>query len=380
MNRLVRHIERLLYQHDCVIIPEFGGFVLQKVAAAHSDSAHSFTPSRKEIVFNPTLTHNDGLLAEAYMQDCAIEFEKAQQLICTDVNDMRVQLNDDAEMKIGAIGIFIKEQERIVYIPDSKSYTQFSISSYGLPVFHCLPLTALMQTKEEANANTSATSPANHDITASHTSPEIQHNRNVLLSIPLTRSFLRYAAIAVVALLLFFLASPPVSDPSMTSYPASFLPSELLHSKTMEDMSSEMPKPLPHKEVVASEIENTNTSGLQTDTDSAADNPSNDNNYSANQPTAVTSAKPSTITATASEFVAKPYFVIIGSFANKAQANKYINHEMKGVDKTTVGILVRDGRVRVYSQHFADEAEAQRHIEQLQKNPRHRQAWLYVFK
>lgn len=50
MLRIVTHIERLLLVHDCVIVPKFGGFVLQAVPAMQHKEEHTFRPLRKESV------------------------------------------------------------------------------------------------------------------------------------------------------------------------------------------------------------------------------------------------------------------------------------------------------------------------------------------
>ena len=81
MQRLMSHIERLLLMHDCVIIPKVGGFVLQNYPASYNPVDHSFSPSGKEIVFNPTLCHNDGLLIESYMKLYNADFSLAQRML-----------------------------------------------------------------------------------------------------------------------------------------------------------------------------------------------------------------------------------------------------------------------------------------------------------
>ena len=68
MLRIVGHIEHLLSVHDCVIVPDFGGFVVQTLPVRYDAGMHRFEPMRKDIVFNETLQYNDGLLIEAYMQ------------------------------------------------------------------------------------------------------------------------------------------------------------------------------------------------------------------------------------------------------------------------------------------------------------------------
>ena len=65
MLRIITHIERLLLTHDCVILPKFGGFVLQTLPATYQEEEHLFRPMRKEVMFNVTLQHTDGLLSES---------------------------------------------------------------------------------------------------------------------------------------------------------------------------------------------------------------------------------------------------------------------------------------------------------------------------
>ena len=57
MLRIITHIERLLLTHDCVILPKFGGFVLQTLPATYQEEEHLFRPMRKEVMFNVTLQH-----------------------------------------------------------------------------------------------------------------------------------------------------------------------------------------------------------------------------------------------------------------------------------------------------------------------------------
>ena len=65
MLRIITHIERLLLTHACVILPKFGGFVLQTLPATYQEEEHLFRPMRKEVMFNVTLQHTDGLLSES---------------------------------------------------------------------------------------------------------------------------------------------------------------------------------------------------------------------------------------------------------------------------------------------------------------------------
>ena len=68
MLRIITHIERVLMVSDCVIVPDFGGFVLRRRPALFTAEKNAFSPAHNEIVFNPALNHDDGLLTESYMQ------------------------------------------------------------------------------------------------------------------------------------------------------------------------------------------------------------------------------------------------------------------------------------------------------------------------
>ena len=67
MNRLGKHIEALLLENDCVIIPDFGGFITYYTPASYVEDEHTFSPPVRSIGFNPQLKLNDGLLVQTYM-------------------------------------------------------------------------------------------------------------------------------------------------------------------------------------------------------------------------------------------------------------------------------------------------------------------------
>ena len=56
------HIKELLFRHDCVIIPNFGGLVSNPVSSKINTVSGTIFPPSKLIVFNKNLSINDGLL------------------------------------------------------------------------------------------------------------------------------------------------------------------------------------------------------------------------------------------------------------------------------------------------------------------------------
>ena len=118
MLRIVTHIERLLLVHDCVIVPKFGGFV------------HTFRPLRKEIGFNMTLQHNDGLLPESYMQMHEVSYRQAQLMLEEDVEDIKNILQQYGKLSLGVLGSFsIGEEGQMIFHPGETDL--FSVGSYS---------------------------------------------------------------------------------------------------------------------------------------------------------------------------------------------------------------------------------------------------------
>ena len=75
------YIKDLLYRYDCVIIPNFGGFVTNKISAQIHKDSNTFHPPTKQIGFNVNLIHNDGLLANYIASSENISFDQATSKI-----------------------------------------------------------------------------------------------------------------------------------------------------------------------------------------------------------------------------------------------------------------------------------------------------------
>ena len=67
MIELAQHIEVLLLENDCVIVPGLGGFVAHYTPAMRVAEENVFLPPTRIIGFNPQLKMNDGLLVQSYM-------------------------------------------------------------------------------------------------------------------------------------------------------------------------------------------------------------------------------------------------------------------------------------------------------------------------
>jgi cell division protein FtsN len=361
MNRLIEHIERLLLLHDCVIIPDFGGFVLRSVSASYNAEANMFFPPRKEVVFNRTLDHNDGLLMESYMKKYNTDFNRAHQLVGSDTTLLKDTLENEGELLFGKVGFFVKDEERLVFMAEKNSDLLFSTSSFGLPIFHFLPLKSRKQSAPVLL--TAAVQPVEEGS-------EMSENKNILYKIPVTKTFMRVAAAVAAAILLFLLISTPVKDVNKESYKASFVPQEIMPAKTIEDVINKAFENMENQEpaIINQEIESREQEAKVNDVLPA------ENIAKTETPPPAETPPPTTTPVTTSE--KKNFYVIIGSFDTKTQANKYIKN-LNSQESKTAGIITVNGHVRVYAQGFVTEKSANSYMNKLRQTTKHKQAWIY---
>jgi len=136
MNRPIEHyISELLYLHDCVIIPGFGGFVGNKKSAyIHPVSGIIYPPS-KAFLFNKNLRQNDGLLATYIARMEGIELSKTTDLIEDFVKKIQSELEQRSAFKLQNVGTFTKGREGNISFLQDKSYN-YNLASFGMQANH----------------------------------------------------------------------------------------------------------------------------------------------------------------------------------------------------------------------------------------------------
>ena len=315
MLRIVTHIERLLLVHDCVIVPKFGGFVLQAVPAMQHKEEHTFRPLRKEIGFNMTLQHNDGLLPESYMQMHEVSYRQAQLMLEEDVEDIKNILQQYGKLSLGVLGSFsIGEEGQMIFHPGETDL--FSVGSYGLPVFHFPVLAPLEMEREEAVLLAS------------------QKEKKDTLYIPISRKLIRtvMASAAAVGMV--------VQKPVLLE---AVLPDSTVAEADTKQESSE--------EVIAREVKK------------VVSVPAPEKKAFVSRPVVVQSKK--------------MYHIVIASFPSESQADEFIagvdRNECKHVSK-----VVRDGKYRIYADKFDNREAAESYMATLRSNPKYKDAWLFI--
>ena len=134
MKEITRHIKELLFRHDCVILPSFGGFIGNYRPAGIDKANNRFTPPVKAISFNRNLTHNDGLLIGKLSEEKKIGYADAKVLVDEFVSHMRSRLEKGERVNLDLIGYFqLNDEGNIQFEPDSDS--NFLLDSYGFGPF-----------------------------------------------------------------------------------------------------------------------------------------------------------------------------------------------------------------------------------------------------
>ncbi|ARV07300.1 hypothetical protein BTO04_11645 [Polaribacter sp. SA4-10] len=127
---LATYINDLLYRYDCVIVPDFGGFVTNKIGAKINHFTHTFYPPTKQITFNSHLKHNDGLLANYIASVENISFEKASTAISLSVIKWQNEL-ESKSVEIDSLGsLTLNENRKIVFEPNKE--VNYLTASFGL--------------------------------------------------------------------------------------------------------------------------------------------------------------------------------------------------------------------------------------------------------
>ncbi len=127
---LETYITDLLYRYECVIVPNFGGFVANAKSAKVNDN--TFSPPYKQITFNSLLQNNDGLLANYISQVDKMPYETAVNFINFEVQEWIDKLLDE-ELDLKGLGALFLVNDKIQFEPENT--VNYLTSSFGLSRF-----------------------------------------------------------------------------------------------------------------------------------------------------------------------------------------------------------------------------------------------------
>lgn len=379
MKELARHIEVLLLENDCVIVPGLGGFIAHNKAAEFKDSANVFCPPVRTIGFNPQLIINDGLLAQSYMQAYDTDFPDASRKIESVVSQIKDSLYKNGQAELENIGTLYYTMAGVYgFEPYQNAF--FSPSLYGLGSFSISPLSELKPVKEtavEPRIMIETVPSCEEDI------KEKAKQRHII------KRMAEHAVGIAAAVILFFVLSVPVENTYLDNSSYASLGAETMldaiRSKSMATTSLE-----------TKDIKQNNATNRR-------------NNVNTLRPVAVKSVKVEKAEPKASKEVKalpavakkevikaesvkaetkstkevqksnssqnKGMFIIVASLPTMQDAEKELaKFKKQGYEEAT--ILTSDNRYRIALYSYTDKSKAYEKINELRKDEQFKTAWL----
>ncbi|NNK70362.1 MAG: HU-CCDC81 and SPOR domain-containing protein [Flavobacteriaceae bacterium] len=174
------YISDLLYRYECVIIPDFGAFLTRAVSAQIDESSQAFYPPHKVVSFNEQLKDNDGLLAQYIASVEKLPYELALQKVIKQTKSLKSFLAQGEILSFKNIGeVELTPDGNMKFSPVKGP--NYLTTSFGLASFKSPEITREAYQKEVETLEASAPIAFTAERRKS-------------------RSFLKYAAVAVVAL------------------------------------------------------------------------------------------------------------------------------------------------------------------------------------
>ncbi len=139
------YINDLLYQYECVTIPEFGSFLTRKIPAKIGFDG-TFTPPKKEVSFNSLLKTNDGILAKHIAQKTNSNYESILKLINKKTIKWIEKLEVESLNFPGIGEMKLNNHGKIEFLPSNE--INFYKNSFGLYSFKKNPLVNISYNKK----------------------------------------------------------------------------------------------------------------------------------------------------------------------------------------------------------------------------------------
>ena len=137
-------IVQLIIQHDCVVIPEFGGFVTKAIPSKIDYDKGIMSPPSKQLLFNIQLLNNDGLLTTEISSVNKISYTDASNEIIRKVSEYHAALKAGKKITIHKVGTFQRNQEGLLVFEQDRFFN-FLMSSYGLGSVQFVPAETIIE-------------------------------------------------------------------------------------------------------------------------------------------------------------------------------------------------------------------------------------------
>lgn len=364
MIELAQHIEVLLLENDCVIVPGLGGFVAHYTPAMRVAEENVFLPPTRIIGFNPQLKMNDGLLVQSYMAVYDTDFSDATRIVEKEVAYIFTTLHEEGKVDLPNIGeLRYSIHGTYDFAPyDHKITTPYL---YGLDSFEMQELAELKKPYMEK--------------TIRYSVPVVPEDKKRKFEFKFNRSYLSNAVAMIAVVALFFFLSTPIENTEVVegNY-AQLFPNELFEMIEKESLAI--------NPIVVSRKADTPKAPAQKNTGQKAKEKvvpvvSQPKRQAAevSSSTSVTTKsevqKTTAGTVAPSLVSAKKYHVIIASVGTEKDAEAMAKQLIeKGYPHAKA--IVGDGKMRVSIESCGTETEAYQTLNRIRQNETYQNAWV----
>ncbi len=352
MIELARHIELLLLSKDCVIIPDFGGFVTHYCPARWNPEDHCYLPPSRTIGFNPQLKMNDGLLVQSFMTAYNTSFSDATRIVAGKAGELTDHLQRSGKAELGQVGELSYGIDG-TYLFRPFEYPLLTPALYGLSGFTIHELTDIPQ-------------PAIH---RSH-GPAVSSSGKTIRLVP--RYIREAAAVAAAIILSFFLSTPAENTYVESGNYARLFPGNRVETAISESLAhilvgNEQPHTQQRNPITVKEVKVTAEVPVPAHTPAVV----------IREETAIGITTPQPDTPVAPGNSTGTYKIIVGSMSTERDAEKLVL-ELTGKGYPHASVVKGDGRIRVSIMAFDTREEANRHLVPLREEPEYENAWLLI--
>ena len=370
MKKLAQHIELLLRDNDCVILPGFGGFIAHDVPAYYVSEEGLYYPPSRSISFNAAIKMNDGLLAQSYMKSYQVDYARANYMIDVTIEQLTDTLDETGSVTLPHIGTITQDiHQSLQFIPDTAGVV--SPAHFGLGSFIIKELSQLYRTTDISRKSEAIITHTAKTINL-HINKEVLHRVMstaaiflLLLMIALPTG--NYCPTDIASLhLTEIIAAPQIQLPEATSTATTI--DGIIKNTDAEQTDATSPIVKVNNSATVTKDENTIATEKNIYTESEIETDTS----VVETPTPTTEVPQSIAVEIKPE---KTYHIIVASLPNHRGADEtlaqYINQGY-----TEASLVERDDRVRISLVQFINKDEANEYLKTLRQNDKFQNAWL----
>ena len=163
---LVKEIEKLLYFHECVTVPNFGSFLVSNTSAKIDFKIGKFVSPKRKISFNALIKQNDGVLAKYISSNKNISYQNALEEIDKKIKIWFNKIQTDTLIFKNIGEFYLSAENKLCF--QAYNTKNFSYNLYGLEDFERLPLNEndlkIIINKEKNTKNTIMNNDKNENL------------------------------------------------------------------------------------------------------------------------------------------------------------------------------------------------------------------------